>query len=142
MHTLRHVKPAKKRCVVSSDSNQDYDRLAMLVENIDNITLVGFIPANEGEPTDLESGFPCEGRWRIDYVDHFDMAENIEEYVMSVANAMWGTVILDNGDITTDSLLTWAEITTGAGDHFFYGVRNAEAYEQACVEAFTMSDAT
>lgn len=125
-----------------SGFNQEYDRLAMLVENVNDITLVGFIPANENEPVDLESGFPCEGRWRIDYVDHFDMAENIKEYVMSVADAMWGTVILDNGDITTDSLMTWAEITTGAGDHFFYGVRNAEEYEQACVEAFIMSDAT
>jgi hypothetical protein len=106
------------------------DRLAFVVQNSDNVSLVGFRPANPHEKADLENGFPCEGRWTMDYVDTF-YDDNAFDYAKDIADGLWGTVCTDEGEIVSDSLLAWNE-TTIDGDHYLWGRLNVDAYTKLC----------
>lgn len=110
------------------------DRLAFVVQNTDNVSLVGFRPAEDHEKADLENGFPCAGRWTMDYVDTFHES-NAFDYARGIADGMWGTVCTDEGEILSDSLLEWNEMDID-GDHYSWGLLNVSKYEQLCNEAY------
>lgn len=115
------------------------DRLSIIYEDVNNVVLVGYRRANNGEVADLERGFPISGRWRMDYVDTFDRYPNGIEWAQSVANDMWGTVYSDNGVIYTDDLLTWTEVQ--GEDHYLWAVRNKDEYENKCIQSFGLDTA-
>lgn len=110
------------------------DRLAFVIQNTDNVSLVGFRPAEQTEKADLENGFPCGGRWAMDYVDTFHES-NAYDYAKSVADGLWGTVCTDEGEILSDSLLEWNELVID-GDQYSWGRLNVTKYEQLCNEAY------
>lgn len=111
------------------------DRLAIILNEQDNVTLVGYRLAKDNEPADLEKGFPCDGRWRMDYVDNIGTSLYGQDYAQNLADAMWGTISNGNGEVIRDDLLTWhndspdMSITSWA-------TRDKDVYSRACLDAF------
>lgn len=116
------------------NSQASLERLAFVIQNPSNVSLVGFRPADDNEKADLENGFPCEGRWAMDYVDTFH-EDNAFEYAKDVADGMWGTVVTDEGEIISDSLLAWNE-TTIDGDHYLWGRLKVDLYTKLCEDTY------
>lgn len=118
-----------------------YDRLCLIINHEDSVTLVGYHPTQQGAEADLENGFPCEGRWRMDYTDGFPAGTDVME-AMYYADAMWGTVFTDNGEVyATDLLDPWNEYKNDS-DHLYWTRRNKDLYEQRCTEAFIYDSST
>lgn len=118
-----------------------YDRLSIIMDTETEISLVGYRSAEDHETADLERGFPHSGRWYLDYVDTFPASPNAIEYAKDVADGMWGTVFYDNGEVMCDDILQWHEYKHET-DHIWWSVRDEDAYEAKCVEAFTEQDSS
>ena len=116
---------------------QKYDRLSIVMDTPNEVSLIGYRPAGDTENADLESGFPCAGRWMMDYLD---VVTSID-YAKDVADAMWGTVYFDNGEILCDDLLKWVEYNN-EGDHLWWSVRDQSEYELKCEEACVEQDSS
>lgn len=114
----------------SPDLHVSHDRLTLIFETNGTVSLVGFRPAEDNETAELEKGFPTDGRWRMDYVDTIH-GDNAFDFAQSVADAMWGTVYSDSGDIVTNSLLSWNELRVD-DEHFTWAVRNKHDYDMNC----------
>jgi hypothetical protein len=114
------------------------DRLAIILNEADNVTLVGYRTAKDKETADLERGFPCAGRWRMDYVDNIGTYDNAVDYAQSLADALWGTIAVD-GEILVDGLLTWHQ-DTNAPEIALWATRDKDKYERACLDAFQHLD--
>jgi len=118
-----------------------YDRLCLIVNHKDSLTLVGYHPTRDGEKSDLDSGFPCAGRWHMDYTDGFPAGTAVE-HAMDYATALWGTVFTDEGEVYADDILEdWSEYKAGY-DHLYWARRDKDLYEQKCVEAFVQDSST
>jgi hypothetical protein len=113
-----------------------YDRLTIIMDTEEEVSLVGYRRAEDHETADLERGFPHAGRWYLDYVDTFPMSPTSIEYAKSVADGFWGTIFLDTGEILCDDILEWVEYQHET-DHIWWSVRDEDLYEAKCVEAFT-----
>lgn len=122
----------RKKYAVNLPSS--HDRLAFVMQNKNTVSLVGFRPSKTEEKADLENGFPCSGRWTMDYVDTFHES-NAFEYARNVADGMWGTVCTDEGEILSDSLLVWTE-TYLDDEHFMWGLLDSSEYIKLCEQAY------
>lgn len=111
------------------------DRLAIILNEQDNVTLVGYRLAKDNEPADLEKGFPCDGRWRMDYVDNIGTSLYGQDYAQNLADAMWGTVFGNKGAVMTDGLLTWHDQSLDPSI-VSWATRDKERYYRACLDAF------
>lgn len=108
-----------------------YDRLAIVLNDDNGVTLVGYRPAHDKEKADLENGFPTTGRWFMDYVDNIGTQKNAVEWARMTADSMWGTVFTTDGEFVRDDLLDWHE-----SEECHWASRNRDAYNQACLQAW------
>lgn len=112
------------------------DRLVIIMhEEVGVVSLVGFHPTTDLSTADLKSGIPCEGAWRMDYVDKVGNGTNAHLYARDTADAMWGTIYSDTGEVLRDDLLEWHD-----GEHpdlpiVAWAVRSEDAYEQGCLDS-------
>ena len=111
------------------------DRLVIILNENGVTTLAGFHPASDPASADLKGGFPCEGEWSLDYADDLGTDKNAHVYAEDVANAMWGTIYSDCGEIVRDDLLEWHTSSTPGLPVVSWAVRSEDEYTQACLDS-------
>lgn len=119
---------------------KQYDRLCIVMNHPESVSLIGYAPAHKDGTADLENGFPCDGRWKMDYVDSFPAGTD-PEHPQDVADSLWGTVYTDSGEVYEANILKWSEYKAD-DDHILWARRDKTLYEQKCVEAFTQESFT
>lgn len=117
------------------------DRLVIILKENGVTTLTGFYPAPDSASADLKGGFPCEGKWSLDYVDDLGTDKNAHVYAEDVANAMWGTIYSDSGEVIRDDLLNWTSNTETDLPVLSWAVRSEDDYVQACLDSFDQQTA-
>lgn len=112
------------------------DRLAIILEEEPgHLSLVGFHPTDNPELADLKNGYPCDGLWLMDYVDQVGNDANAHVYARDTADALWGTIYSDTGEVVRDDLLEWHEDTLSGMPVVAWAVRSEDDYVQGCLDS-------